>query len=737
MIKSITLNNVACYKHSTTLNTDKYVNLIYGLNGSGKSTLSKYLKNLDDARYCSCSIDGYDSSQEILVYNTDFIRENFYESTQQKGIFTLSKENKEVGDAINKAKQILVEKETELNKARDCKTEAENSKRDKNNALAGKVWEIKTKYSGGDRVLEYCLDGLKGNKVALLSHLLSVEKSQNIPKDTVDILKDKLQSISGTNAQKYALLNEVSIRTENIESNGIFQKVIVGNENSSVSQLITELKNSDWVRAGLQYLPEIKDDAGMCPFCQQKTVTAQLVESIKNYFDESYDKDLKYLKVCLTAYNSAIQSLPPKEIYEGNPKFEPHKKDFELSYSNLINALESNKSKIEEKIGSPSMEVSLVSTSECLESLNSVIQQINADIQEHNHNLDQIDDVKNAIKAQFWQIMRWEYDADIAKYDAEIQILNTNIDAAKSQIDAATDTIEVQNRLIADLQKQTVNVDEAIDHINSMLDEIGITAFQVIKSNENFYKIKRDDASDNVFTTLSEGEKMLISFLYFVELCKGKKSSSEIEKKKIIVIDDPMSSLSSIYVYNIGRLIKKDFFPYKDKKGNSCYPYEQIFILTHSLYFFYELTEINKDRREESQRLFRLQKNENGTDIKEMKYEEIQNDYQVYWSVIKDENQPVALIANCMRNIVEYFFNFIEKTDLNNCFLKPELSNNRYQALYRYINRESHSIGQNISDFKELDYADMKDAFRALFVAAGYEKHYNKMYGIKDKKSIS
>jgi len=104
MIKSITLNNVACYKHSTTLNTDKYVNLIYGLNGSGKSTLSKYLKNLDDDEYSSCSIEGLDENQEILVYNTEFVRENFYESAQQKGIFTLSKENREVENAI-KAEQ--------------------------------------------------------------------------------------------------------------------------------------------------------------------------------------------------------------------------------------------------------------------------------------------------------------------------------------------------------------------------------------------------------------------------------------------------------------------------------------------------------------------------------------------------------------------------------------------------------------------------------------------------------
>jgi len=496
MIKSITLNNVACYKHSTTLNTDKYVNLIYGLNGSGKSTLSKYLKNLDDDEYSSCSIEGLDENQEILVYNTEFVRENFYESAQQKGIFTLSKENREVENAINNAKQILGGKETELNKAQNEKTEAENKKSEKENVLAGKVWKIKTKYSGGDRVLEYCLDGLKGNKGALLLYLLNVKKSQNIPTDTVEILKEKLQSISGSNAQKYALLNEVAIQTENIETDGIFQKVIVGNENSSVSQLITELKNSDWVRSGLQYLPEIKDDVGICPFCQQNTVTAQLVENIKNYFDESFDKDLKYLKDCLTTYNLAIQLLPSKEIYESNPKFEKFKKDFELSYSNLINALESNKKKIEDKIDTPSIAVSLTSTSKFLESLNSVIRQINIDIQEHNHNLDQIDDVKNKIKNQFWQIMRWEYDADIAKYNAEVQILNTSIESAKLQIGAAKEIIDEQKKLIADLQKRTVNIDEAIDHINLMLNEIGITGFQVIKDNENFYKIKRDDVSD-------------------------------------------------------------------------------------------------------------------------------------------------------------------------------------------------------------------------------------------------
>lgn len=46
MITKIKMNNVASYKNLTSLETDKKVNLLYGLNGTGKSTLSNFLYNL-------------------------------------------------------------------------------------------------------------------------------------------------------------------------------------------------------------------------------------------------------------------------------------------------------------------------------------------------------------------------------------------------------------------------------------------------------------------------------------------------------------------------------------------------------------------------------------------------------------------------------------------------------------------------------------------------------------------
>lgn len=43
------------------------------------------------------------------------------------------------------------------------------------------------------------------------------------------------------------------------------------------------------------------------------------------------------------------------------------------------------------------------------------------------------------------------------------------------------------------------------------------------------------------------------------------------------------------------------------------------------------------------------------------------------------------------------------------------------------MNRESHSFGQNIFDYKEFDFAIFHDAFKLLFTEAGFPDHYEIM----------
>jgi wobble nucleotide-excising tRNase len=719
MLSKIALNKVACFKKPTFLETDKKINLIYGLNGTGKSTLSNFLYKSGDSKFKDCSIDGLDNA-ELIVYNQSFIQEQFFESENLKGIFTLSKTNKDAEVKIINAEKEIKKIELEIAKKNlELEKTKENIATKQLNAKT-KVWEIKTNYSGGDRVLEFCLEGYKSDGNKLLTHVESLKKPITKPSKTIDELKEEVQALAGENAQKYTKLNIVSFTANHIENDELLQKKIVGNENSTVGEFINKLANSDWVRDGLQYLPsEIPSTNEDCPFCQEKTISQDLFDSIKGYFDESYENDLNKLKSFKKEYSEAIIGIPDKSIFESNPKFESFKKDFEIKYAKLIKILSSNEKLIVDKVKSPSLPVTLESSKNAIEELVDIINNVNKLTDAHNKRIDNKAAALTELKGLFWQMMRWDYDQTISSLISDRKNSETSISEILRTIGASKVDIQNQEKIIIDQQKQTVNIEEAIANINNALIDLGIDEFKIIKYSDGLYKIARADINLNIFHSLSEGEKMIISFLYFLESCKGKKNATDTGKKKIVVIDDPISSLSHIYVFNVGRLIHNEFLR-SDK-------YEQIFILTHSLYFFYELTDTNPDRRKETQKLFRIRKNATGSDILEMKYEEIQNDYHSYWFIIKDDKQPPSLIANCMRNIIEYFFTFVEKKDLNNVFQKAELQSNRFSAFNRYINRESHSLGQNIFDIKEFNYPDFKDAFELVFKISGYEDHYKKM----------
>lgn len=118
MIKKITILGPACYKQTATLETDKNINLIYGLNGSGKSTLSEYLRNFNDPIYSSCSIEPPLNMdvEKILVYNENYVRDVFYSSETQRGIFSLSKENSDARKKIDNANIELRDLSSQISK---------------------------------------------------------------------------------------------------------------------------------------------------------------------------------------------------------------------------------------------------------------------------------------------------------------------------------------------------------------------------------------------------------------------------------------------------------------------------------------------------------------------------------------------------------------------------------------------------------------------------------------------
>lgn len=722
MIK-ISLRNIASFgKNSVILETDKKVNIVYGLNGTGKTTLSNFLYYRENkSMYKDCKLEGV-NDEKILVYNQDFIQDNFYNQDHLKGIFTLSQTNKEAEEAIKRSNAKKENQEEEKTKKQQKKTILEGERGQKLETIKDTVWKIKTAYTGGDRVLVFCLDGL-GRKDLLLQHINKIQKPEEKPEKTVEELKKEANAISGENVQKYSELQQVNLSVGSIEQNPIFSEVIVGNEDSSVADLIKKLNNSDWIKQGLNYLPDrIGESAEQCPFCQQETITERIAHDISMYFDENYEQKIAEIKQLENTYTQ--ESLPAIENYRNHPLMGESKDQFGNLYNKLQYQLNKNRSQIEYKLKEPSQKIMLVDTKNNLDELNALIAKVNQKIQVHNQKIDNKAGTKAAIKNTFWQIMRWEYDNSLSQYRTENNVINTKIKEIESDIQKIDVQIKDQEQEIVQQQKNMVNIEDAIQNINDGLSELGIEGFSIQRHEKNSYRIVREGRSSEQFSTLSEGEKMIISFLYFMELCKGKESAEEIDKDKIVVIDDPVSSLSHTYVFNLSQWIKKYFFDA---------PYKNVFILTHSLYFFHELIGLSQDKG-----LFRITKSSStGTQVQSMKQDEIKNEYESYWQVIKDHGDHKAsdaLLANSMRNILEHFFGFIDKAKLKESLNNLDTSQN-HASFLRYMNRESHSTSINITDTKEINPEHFKSAFKNVFVKYVYKEHYEKM--MKEKNDTS
>ena len=104
MLKKIFLKNHASYaENGSSLETDKVINLIYGLNGSGKTTIANYLSNQEneDFKDCKCDFSDNKDPPKIYVYNENFIEKNFREGDGNlKGVFSLSENSIETNDDI-------------------------------------------------------------------------------------------------------------------------------------------------------------------------------------------------------------------------------------------------------------------------------------------------------------------------------------------------------------------------------------------------------------------------------------------------------------------------------------------------------------------------------------------------------------------------------------------------------------------------------------------------------------
>lgn len=733
MIKSIIMKNCATYSaDEAVIENCQKVNFFYGPNGSGKSTISNFLHNQTAPQYASCKINWEnDTPTDIVVYNRDFRTRHFKEDIA--GVFTLGeatieeiKSLEEMKKERDKKQDNYIGKINSLNK----KIDEEQSHKDE---FRDTVWKAILKQNETD--FQEAFSGLRGNKEKFRDEVIERYKKSHSSSETRESLKKRYNVLFSNKPEKCNTI-DISIshlisKLEAIEKDLIWEKVIVGNKDVPISKLIDFLDNADWVNRGRSYIRE----NGTCPFCQQNTISEDFKQQLNSFFSGEYERNIEHIKNLIGKYKSVSDLLISQlsnvtsndvAVSVGNLDIQKYNillDTLKVLFSNTITEMSSKEKEAGKKVTFPD------STSKVNDLLN-MISTANSNINTHNKMVDNYNEEKKALVAAVWEFLMDEQEALISGYINDL----SNFEKAKTGIQNGITQCKKQldelDSKIFETGKNITSVQPTVDEINRSLKAYGFTNFQIVPSptKENFYQIQRMDGT-LATNTLSEGEETFISFLYFLQFAKGSINAAKVSSKKILVLDDPICSLDSTVLYIVSSMVKTLIKAVREGKSDV----EQIFILTHNVFFHKEASFINGRITELNDvNYWIISKDNNISSVRSFgKVNPIKTSYELLWQELKtNTNASLVTTQNIMRRIIENYFGILGKKVDDTIIDSFNTTEEKIicRSLISWINDGSHSIPD---DFYIDSYTDSveryKLVFKDIFVKMGHEAHYNMM----------
>lgn len=733
MIKKIKLSNIATFPNAIEIKDLRKINFFYGSNGTGKTTISKVLANPEN--FPNCNLE-WENNRKIktIVFNEEFIRNYFYEKDVLNGIYTIGEGASEIENQINQKKVEFDNVSKELQKLISTKEEKEKEKSKNYDTFKESCWE--KGYLSLQDDFDLFFTGYKKDKEKFANKILE-EKTNDANSLIKDELKKKYDLIYGKDVSK---IDEILlIPTDQIQKietkQEILKTAIIGKKDVDIAAMIEKLHNHDWVKQGKEFYDKNYDEerkSYICPFCQQKT-SENFRKQLEEYFDETYQNNINDLNYFINEYRRISQEIlslleqvlkiDNQYINEVKDKIEDKKKIIEA----LINE---NIQFLNEKRTNPSKKIELKSILTGLNNINSIFDEANQKIKEHNRLIDNKQSEKPKLEKEIWKYIVDLLSNEIQTYE------NNNIDIEKAlrNIEEQIENNEQKQREITieigELEKRIKSVKPTVDNINKILENFGFRGFKLKPTDdEKHYQIIRNDGSD-AKKTLSEGERNFLVFLCFYHLIYGVENPEEnINQDKILVIDDPVSSLDSDVLFIVSTLIRGIL----DKVRKNQDTVKQIFILTHNAYFFKEVTFISSrescyNKRDDTL-YFIVRKNNNISFIEEHDTCPIKTSYQLLWDDIKKSEVDCISLQNSMRRIIEFYFKFLANLNENNLIDQFNgIEKNICKSLIAWINTGSHEI---IDDFNVTisneQIENFRNVFKKIFEYTGHIEHYNMM----------
>lgn len=711
MLTKVTLKNIASYNdNGTEFSNLKKINFIYGNNGTGKSTFSRYFKNMDQVKYRDCSYEG-NCTVKKLVYNKDFIDENFKSDNEIPGIFTLGKESVEQQKELDKL-QANIEKDEEAKAKMQENLEKTNKEI---NAIEEEfkelIWRRKNeKIKENENLYKPVFAGLNNNKTRFLVEYLKLcvksraeVMNENELTQTADIVFSKRQK---------EILNVEMLNISDDINYKVFLSPIIGKEELDFASLIKKLNIHTWVHEGYKAIQN--NNLAQCPLCRNELDDVMLGK-LSEYFDDKFENDINELQIESEKYKQYAQGILNylSDLKSLDNKYIP-KHNIEHIYLKIQAKHEENLKYILEKERTPSNKIELNVFNDELVELQKVIEVINKDIENHNTTIKQIEQQRELLKVNVWTSFFYYTNEDLKTYNTKLTALKNKTKGIRESIISKEEYIRKANDRCQEIQNNMFGISSVVEAINRQLTLYGFKNFLLkATEEEGKYKIVREDGED-ANQTLSEGEKTFITFLYYYHIVKNDRD------KKILFIDDPISSLDSTVLYIVSSLIK-DVIEKMDQ-----YKIQQAFISTHNTYFFKEIT-----YKVSNCSYYILRKDiESGSYVDMYEKNPITNAYESLWTeliVLKDSNS--IIIQNIMRRILENYFKFlggIELTDLINYFDEDEKI--IVSSLIKWTHDGSHHIQEDLYVQQQSDMNEKYfDIFTKIFVKSNNEGHLEMM----------
>lgn len=736
MITSIKLCDVATFKGSCSIDDLKRVNFFYGGNGTGKTTISKVIDDPD--RHEQCDVIWENGNKlETLVYNRDFIDKNFSQG-DVRGIFTIGEDSIDVRKQIDELKNKIGPLNRKINDARNT-LNGDNGKGGKirekeiiEKNMEDRCWKVKTKY---DKKFSEAMKGYRGDKRKFKEKVLD-EKSRN--KSELLSYETLEKNASMIFLQKPVYENPLPAINfevfERFEKDPILQKRVIGKEDVDIAAMIQKLNNSDWVRQGFEFY---KENKGICPFCQQQT-TENFHKSLSEYFDDSFQKDTNTIVQLQANYTTEAQKVQREmdALLQIRSRFlddDALDRLAELKVS-FDQRIETNMRLLGDKQKESSKPIVLQSITDITEPINTLLTEINKDIEENNRIADNVKNEKKQLTSEIWKFIVSELNDEISRYHDEISNNKKATEGLGKTIEEnEKEKMECEKKIKA-LESITTSVDPTQVNINNILKLHGFNSFRIGLGDEpHTYKMIREDGSDAA-ETLSEGERNFVMFLYFYYLIKGSQSNTGVDEDKVVVIDDPISSLDNDVLFLVSALIKELLNDVRKENESRCCV-KQMFILTHNIYFHKEVT-YNSKRQDcalKDESFWLVRKKEKVSEVKRRENNPIKTSYDLLWDEVRNEERNIATIQNVLRRILENYFKLIGNQSFDNIASQFEGPDKAcYRALISWIHDGSHSAF-NEDHYTALDQEGVENylrVFKEIFEKTGHISHYNMMMEI-------